>query len=116
MLKHLPPRLTVPPLPPQLHRRLRVRVIDDGLLLYPGTNSEPEDAVLIRYGIKAKVEAFAVPPADESLEGEVELGGVVGIVRLWDGESRSSGQADLSRVPRRLSARKEAADKHLPWR
>ncbi|EJT48555.1 hypothetical protein A1Q1_02463 [Trichosporon asahii var. asahii CBS 2479] len=77
MLKHLPPRLTVPPLPPQLHRRLRVRAIDDGLLLYPGTNSEPEDAVLIRYGIKAKVEAFAVPPADESLEGEVELGGVV---------------------------------------
>lgn len=92
-LKHLPPRLTVPPLPPQLHRRLRVRAIDDGLLLYPSTNSEPEDAVLIRYGIKAKVEAFAVPPADESLEAEVELGGVVGIVRLWDGEFRSSDQS-----------------------
>lgn len=78
--RNLPPRLTVPPLPPRIHRKLAVAATDDGLVIRPLVGSG--EAVLVRWGLRGKVEA--VDRSD--LEGEVELGGIIGIVRLWDGE------------------------------
>ncbi|WWC65301.1 uncharacterized protein I303_107918 [Kwoniella dejecticola CBS 10117] len=70
----LPPRFTVPPLPPRLHRHIKLSIVDDGVALSP----ENGEGVLIRWGVKGKVETFDCEP------GEVVLGGILGIVRLWD--------------------------------
>jgi hypothetical protein len=81
--RNLPPRLTVPPLPPRIHRRLALSVLPDGLLLRPTGPTAAGEAVLVRWGPKGKVEQVALDPQ----EPEVEIGGVLGIVRLWDSES-----------------------------
>ncbi|WVQ86142.1 hypothetical protein IAT38_008310 [Cryptococcus sp. DSM 104549] len=48
------PRFTVPPLPPYIHRRLRLSLHDDGVVLAP----EDGQGVLVRWGVKGKVEPF----------------------------------------------------------
>ncbi|WRT70821.1 uncharacterized protein IL334_007820 [Kwoniella shivajii] len=70
----LPPRFTVPPLPPRIHRQVKVNVTEEGVTLAP----EDGQGVLIRWGVKGKVETIDCEP------GEVTLGGILGIVRLWD--------------------------------
>ncbi|WWC72701.1 uncharacterized protein I206_106665 [Kwoniella pini CBS 10737] len=70
----LPPRFTVPPTPPRIHRQIKLSVVEDGVALSP----ENGEGVLVRWGVKGKVERFDCEP------GEVILGGVLGIVRLWD--------------------------------
>lgn len=72
----LPPSLQVPPFPPQIHRRLRLAVKEDGLLLSPDSG----DSVLVRWGVRGKLETTT-----DDADG-VAVGGVLGIVRLWDGE------------------------------
>lgn len=79
----LPARLTVPPLPPRIHRRLLASATDDGILIRPGESKDP--AVLVRWGLRGKVESRD-NDEDEATDDEVELGGVLGIVRLWDCE------------------------------
>ncbi|XAO27080.1 hypothetical protein I312_105922 [Cryptococcus bacillisporus CA1280] len=71
----LPPRLTVPPLPPHIYRRLTLIVHDDGVVLSPDNGQ----SVLIHWGVKGKVE-----PVDGDEQGELMIGGVLGIARLWD--------------------------------
>ncbi|GMK56774.1 hypothetical protein CspeluHIS016_0306140 [Cutaneotrichosporon spelunceum] len=83
----LPARLSVPPFPTPIHRRLILATTDDGLLLKPvSTPPAPESpAVLVRWGVKAKVEPCdSAPASTRDGQDEVEIGGVLGIVRLWD--------------------------------
>lgn len=93
----LPPRLTVPPFPPQLYRRLLLTVEKDGVLIRPQhpTGEEEDDVrtddstgVVIRWGAKGKVESWDGERKPDDEEGVV-LGGILGIVRLWDGRSRT---------------------------
>jgi hypothetical protein len=91
----IPPKLTVPPFPPQLYRRLLLTVEKDGVLLrpqHPTGGDDDEDVrtdnstgVLIRWGAKGKLEAWDQESTSDEEEGVV-LGGILGIVRLWDGE------------------------------
>ncbi|OWZ73355.1 hypothetical protein AYX14_01249 [Cryptococcus neoformans] len=71
----LPPRFTVPPLPPHIYRRLTLIIHDDGVVLSPDTGQ----SVLIHWGVKGKVE-----PVDGDEQGELIIGGILGIARLWD--------------------------------
>jgi hypothetical protein len=94
----LPPRLTVPPFPPQLYRRLLLTVEKDGVLIRPQHPTGGEDdedvrtdgstGVLIKWGAKGKVETWDGEGKPDDEEGVV-LGGILGIVRLWDGTSSS---------------------------
>jgi hypothetical protein len=83
----LPARISVPPFPTTIHRRLLLALTDDGLLLKPASTAPVSDdpAVLIKWGLKGKVEPCDAAPASSG--DEVEIGGVLGIVRLWDGTS-----------------------------
>ncbi|BEJ10777.1 hypothetical protein CspHIS471_0101990 [Cutaneotrichosporon sp. HIS471] len=83
----LPARISVPPFPTTIHRRLILSLTDHGLLLKPvGIVPVSEDpAVLIHWGLKGKVEPYDSAPASTGQgDDEVEIGGVLGIVRLWD--------------------------------
>lgn len=73
----LPPRFTVPPLPPHIYRRLTLIVHDDGVVLSPDNGQ----SILIHWGVKGKIE-----PVDGDEQGELIIGGVLGVARLWDGE------------------------------
>jgi hypothetical protein len=94
----LPPRLTVPPFPPQLYRQLLLTVEKDGVLIRPQhpTGGDDEDdvrtdgttGVLIKWGAKGKVETWDGEGTPDDEEGVV-LGGILGIVRLWDGTSHT---------------------------
>ena len=96
----LPPRFTVPPLPPVVHRRLALYLHNDYLLITPLL--EPEDShktntnvgddearqvkgVKIGWGVKGGVEPWE--GSIETTEEALELGGILGLVRLWDGRS-----------------------------
>ncbi|WWD20805.1 hypothetical protein CI109_105282 [Kwoniella shandongensis] len=70
----LPPRFTVPPLPPRLHRRLNLGINDEGIVLTPDSGQ----GVLVRWGVKGKVEPF------DGEAGDLIIGGILGVVRLWD--------------------------------
>lgn len=88
LANQLPARISVPPLPIPIHKRLVLSLADDGLLLQPtGIAPVVEDpAILIHWGLKGKVEAcYSLPASAVEGEGEVDIGGVLGIVRLWDG-------------------------------
>jgi hypothetical protein len=92
----LPPKLTVPPFPPQLFRRLLLTVETDGVLLrpqHPTGGDDDEDVrtddttgIIIKWGAKGRVEPWEGQETKNGDEGVV-LGGVLGIVRLWDGMS-----------------------------
>lgn len=103
----LPASLTVPPLPPRVHRRLLASASDDGVVLRPGDSKDP--AVLIRWGLRGKVEEVNAAENDD----EVELGGVLGIVRLWDCKS-DKALADCSRILAYLSASRQVANEDIP--
>ncbi|WVR08702.1 hypothetical protein IAU60_005760 [Kwoniella sp. DSM 27419] len=60
----LPPRFTVPPLPPRIHRRLTVALHDDGVTVTP----ESGPGVLVHYAVKGKIETIDCDP------GEVIIG------------------------------------------
>lgn len=81
----------VPPMPPQIHKRLLVRVDKEGLMLRSKENGSrsAQARVLIHWGTRGKVvnRQGALWRGDvEDGEEELELGGIIGIVRLWDGE------------------------------
>ncbi|KAL7420820.1 hypothetical protein Q5752_004773 [Cryptotrichosporon argae] len=85
----LPPRLTVPPFPPRIHRRLVLSSTPGGVVLRskgasvgvsPKRGSE-STALIVKWGVKGKVEVYT--GAAKGDDG-VELGGILGIVRLWD--------------------------------
>jgi len=93
----LPSRFTVPPMPPKIHRRLVMEVREHGVLLRPKPSDDESTAwdarsegVLISWGVRGKVEVLQGGSLGDGDEGGVELGGVLGIVRLWDGELRCS--------------------------
>lgn len=73
-------------MPPRIHRRLRVCVRDDRLLVMPISSTK---GVQIEFGVKGKVSAF-----EGSVSDHVEVGGILGIVRLWDGGLPSCSCAD----------------------
>ena len=96
----LPPRFTVPPSPPVVHRRLALHLHDDYLLITPVTEAQSSKTAeesledgeawqvkgfTIGWGVKGKVEAWegSIETDDEPLE----LGGILGLARLWDGMS-----------------------------
>ena len=94
----IPPRLTVPPFPPQLYRRLLLTIERDGLLLRPqhlNPGQEEDEArtdnaggVMIKWGVKGAVQPWSEgKPHDEEEDEGVVIGGILGIVRLWDGKS-----------------------------
>ena len=98
----IPPKLTVPPFPPQLYRRLLLTIERDGLLLRPqhlATGQEEDEArtdnsggVMIKWGVRGAVQPFTEARSREEEEDEgVVLGGILGIVRLWNGPSFSFG-------------------------
>lgn len=64
----------------------------------------------MRWGPKGKVEALST---NETQEGEVEIGGVIGIVRLWDGELRYWSSAHTSGVLACVPATYKAG--HMPF-
>ncbi|OCF38942.1 inositol polyphosphate-5-phosphatase F [Kwoniella heveanensis CBS 569] len=71
----LPPRFTVPPVPPRIHRKLHVGIHnDEGVTLIP----ESGPGAIVHFGVKGRVEPIECEP------GDVIIGGVLGIVRLWD--------------------------------
>ncbi|ORY31290.1 SacI homology domain-domain-containing protein [Naematelia encephala] len=85
-LHTLPARYTVPPLPPRIHRRLELALHAEGLILRPKSAEGDQEGegsgtvgVLVRWGVKGKVQDWD-GPAQEA----VDLGGILGIVRLWD--------------------------------
>ena len=87
-------RFTVPPTPPQIHRRLKLTITEDGVLLRPKANGKPETTdrhplvgVLLHWGVRGKVEAWQEEDPSGVKDDNVELGGILGVVRLWDGES-----------------------------
>ena len=86
-------RFTVPPTPPQIHRRLKLTITKDGVLLRPKANDEREPSdlhplvgVLLHWGVRGKVETWREEYSSIVIDNEVELGGILGVVRLWDGE------------------------------
>lgn len=99
-LRSLPARFTVPPLPPRIHRRLKIKVVREGVALSPVSSHDadldssfhaPEPGILIRWGTKAKIDTDYSEPDLEDLDDEEEdhvlIGGALGTVKLWDGES-----------------------------
>ncbi|ORX40908.1 SacI homology domain-domain-containing protein [Kockovaella imperatae] len=90
----LPPRFTVPPMPPTIHRKLSLVVRDDCLLIVPrkdvhgdagsiGDSDNDERGVKISWGLKGKVESWEGRVQIHDDEA-IELGGILGLVRLWD--------------------------------
>lgn len=73
-------RFAIPAVPPRIHRHLRVAARDDGLL-FTADGGDRDHSVLIRWGIQAKVE----PVVGHPFVG-LEIGCILGIIRLWDGE------------------------------
>lgn len=83
----LPARYTVPPLPPQIHRRLLLSIQDDGVLLRPKAgDGEQKVGVRLSWGVRGKVDQWDDEGQDE--DDTVELGGILGVVRLWDGRAQ----------------------------
>ena len=75
-------KYTVPPMPPQTHRKVSLARNDEGVLLFTQID-EPCEGVLIKWGVKGALSAWK-----GEVEEAVELGGILGVVRLWDSESR----------------------------
>jgi hypothetical protein len=94
----LPARYTVPPMPPRIHRSLNIGIHEDGVVLSPDRGT----SIIIHWGVKGGVEA-----TDDQIDG-LEIGGVLGIARLWDGASNSD-RADGSCIPSRFSYPSETA-------
>lgn len=103
-LPSLPARLTVPPMPPVIHRRLRLSLTDDGISIIPAPAQEDDQegkavageqaGLLVRWGVRGKVEIDegrarrSGRKSDENEDDDgVVIGGILGVVRLWDGES-----------------------------
>jgi hypothetical protein len=73
-------KFTVPPMPPQVHRKISLAKTDEGILLFTQID-EPSEGVLIKWGVKG-----GLSPWKGDAEELVEVGGILGIVRLWDSE------------------------------
>jgi len=76
-------KYTVPPMPPQIHRKISLARTDEGILLFTQID-EPSEGVLIKWGVKGALSAWK-----GEAEEVIELGGILGIVRLWDSKSSS---------------------------
>ncbi len=103
----------MPPMPPQIHRRLTLSITSEGVILRPKSSSSSSAfssshtstktsssgpsggkeksergigggdglmGVKIKWGLKGKIESV-----QGGEDGTVDLGGILGIVRLWDG-------------------------------
>lgn len=65
-------------MPPQIHRKISLGRSDEGVLLFTQID-EPSEGVLIKWGVKGALSAWK-----GEAEELVELGGILGIIRLWD--------------------------------
>lgn len=87
--------MQVPPFPSHPHRKLKLSIHPEGLVIRPiasqadgniGTPTAPGKGVIIRWGVKGRVEPWnGAGLTQEGETSEVELGGILGLVRLWDG-------------------------------
>ena len=111
----------MPPLPPRIHRKLVVHLHPDGLLIVPLTDiqdgQEPEESEVegfkIGWGVKGRIEGWQ--GRIETDEDAVELGGILGLVRLWDGESQKLVHLVTSlRLIRHYQPRMPSSSCHLP--
>lgn len=100
------PKYTIPPTPPTIHRKLLLTKHHDGLVISPlrreishsdevADRDEKEDngeaakakgefveGVMIGWGVRGEVKGWEGEVVSEG----VEIGGVLGVVRLWDSE------------------------------
>jgi hypothetical protein len=90
-------------MPPVIHRRLRLLTTDEGISITPAPAQEDDHegkevageqaGLLVRWGVRGKVDinegragrSGQTSDDDEDDDG-VMIGGILGIVRLWDGE------------------------------
>lgn len=86
-IRGLPLSLQVPPLPPSIYRSLLVSTAPDGLIIVP-TQGSRSKGVRIGWGAKGKVVKLEDDAGIATSEEEaVEVKGLAGIVRLWNGQS-----------------------------
>lgn len=108
--KVLNPKYTIPPTPPIIHQRLILQKLKEGILISPsgctdhiknqngevgqpsqtgegGSQGEFVRGVMVKWGVKGEVRPWEGIVDQEGVQGdEVEIGGVLGVVRLWDSE------------------------------
>jgi hypothetical protein len=90
-IRGLPPSLQVPPLPPSIHRSLLLSTSPEGLVIVPSRRSRSK-GVIIEWGAKGKVrkldEGAATRSDHDAVEQEdgIDIKGIAGIVRLWNGQ------------------------------
>jgi hypothetical protein len=96
----LPSKFRVPPLPPRIHRRLYLSPQDDGLLISStrkSTGGRSKDDVLVGYGPKGQVRRCGEMDQQgqqqrkqrsgntvDSTNNPLEIGGILGLTRLWE--------------------------------
>jgi len=97
----LPPSLQVPAVPQRVHRHLFLRATKAGLVIGPASHPT-SGSLLVRWGREGAVvkldDSAGGHVADDGVE-ELEVRGLLGLVRLW------SGASDLSFSDRRPPAR-----------
>lgn len=76
----LPPKYQIPPMPPIVHRRISLARSEDGLVVFARGEDRSEGA-LLKWGVKGGLSRWS-----GDIDEAVELGGILGIVRLWDSE------------------------------
>lgn len=78
----LPARLVVPPMPPQLHRRLHLSVQREGIAIDPSRQDGSEGLIFEWTGSgHAKKRQIG-----QQSSSALPIAGILGIVTLWDGE------------------------------
>jgi hypothetical protein len=93
----LPSKFRVPPLPPQIHRRLYLKPLSDGLIVTSHQSETPHsrgtDDVWIGYGPKGQVKRWKdldsqrkqrLPTVSKDDPSTLEIGGILGLTRLWE--------------------------------
>lgn len=74
----LPPKYQIPPMPPIVHRRISLARSDDGLVVF-AKGEERSEGALLKWGVKGGLSKWS-----GDIEEAVELGGILGVLRLWD--------------------------------
>ena len=79
-------------MPPQIHRRIFMTMGPNGLIIIPKAEEESAPPIgthrrgaSIGWGVKGRVEHWEGAVQREH-DQWVEIGGILGLVRLWDGE------------------------------
>jgi hypothetical protein len=96
----LPSKFRIPPTPPRIHRRLRMTIEEDGLLLRPlnDDNGSDDQGVLIEWGLKKAIRTSNVDslttdrlenatPTKKTINSaaaSIVIGGILGRSHLWE--------------------------------